>query len=229
MRSKRMTKFAAVALSVTLILGSCLTVSASGYNGSGYSGSGYSGSSGGSKGGSSSSSKEDYVGTVKLSDGTVISTSVAGIYKSSYFKGMAVTAPASTVNAMMGVKGGESARITMTDSQCGEKAKAVLNKALNDTGAKLISTLDIYGSIVAKNGKVKAVDQLAGPVEFAVSIPEDMRNNVPAGYKISIIRIYGEAGVGHVDLLNNESDDASVFKFSTDKLGVFAFVYIKNV
>lgn len=231
MKRKKVTKLMAIALSVTFMAGSCICVSASGYNGSGYNGSGYSESSGDSKGSNSSANpaKEDFIGEVKLADGTVMTTAVPGIYHSKYFKGMAVTGAAATVNAAFGIKTGETARVTMADSQCGEKAKEVLNSALSSTGAKLVSVLDIYGFAVAKDGKVRTVEQPQGMVEFAVAIPAEMKNNIPAGHKLAIIRVYGENGVGHMDMLDNESNEPGVFQFSTDKFGVFAFVYIMDV
>lgn len=155
MKSNKVTKIMTIVLSVALMAGSCMCVSASGYNGSGYSE-----STGGSS--STNTAKEVFMGEVKLADGTVVTTTVRGIYHSKSFKGMAVTAPTATVNAALGVKTGETARVTMTDSQCGEKAKAVLNNALSSTGAKLTGILDIYGFAVAKDGKVRIVEQPQG-------------------------------------------------------------------
>ena len=51
----------------------------------------------------------------------------------------------------------------------------------------------------------------------------------PAGYQLAVIRVYGEDGIGKADLLKDMDSDPATVTFSSDKFGVYAFVYIKNV
>lgn len=180
-------------------------------------------------GSSSSGSGESNVSrnTVKRADGTVLQSTVAGRYTSKNFAGTSVSSAKANVNAALGVKDGESAWISISDSTCGEKAMKTVTDVSDSMGAKVAGVLDIYGSKITKSGKRVDVNHPASGVEYTVGIPASMKT--PAGYQLAVLRVYGDKGVGKTDLLKDMDNDPGTVTFSSDKFGVFAFVYIKNL
>ncbi len=249
MKKQNIKKVASLALALVMTAGSTLCVGAAG---SGYGGSGYSS-------GSSKSSKEqttvtvsnsetpnagneDFSGTetasagssgtvvsntVKKADGSVLQTTVAGRYTSKKFAGTAVTSAKANVNAALGVKDGEKAWISISDSTCGEKAMKTVTEVSESMGAKVAGILDIYGSKITTSGKREDITHPESAVSYTVGVPVSMK--APAGYQIAVLRVYGDHGVGKADLLKDMDNDPNTVTFSSDKFGVFAFVYIKNV
>lgn len=238
----------ALVLSLTVILGSNLCVSAAG---SGY-GSGYSKPSSSSSkeeekteqemnsgqqtagsentGSGSSSSAPVSVAprnVVKRADGKVLQTTVTGRYTSKKFAGTAVTSAKASVNAALGVQSGETAWISVSDSTCGEKAMKTVTDVSESMGARVAGILDIYGSKITKSGKRVDVDQPTAAVEYTIGVPASMK--APAGYQLAVLRVYGENGVGRADLLKDMDSDPNTVTFASDKFGVFAFVFVKNL
>lgn len=237
----------ALVLSLTVILGSNLCVSAAG---SGY-GSGYSKpssssskeeekteqetnsgqqSAGSESTGSGSSSAPVSIAprnVVKRADGKVLQTTVAGRYTSKKFAGTAVTSAKVSVNAALGVQSGETAWISVSDSTCGEKAMKTVTDISGSMGAKVAGILDIYGSKITKSGKKVDVDQPTAAVEYTIGVPASMK--APAGYQLAVLRVYGEDRVGKADLLKDMDSDPNTVTFASDKFGVFAFVFVKNL
>lgn len=132
-----------------------------------------------------------------------------------------------TVNAALGVQNGESAWISISDSTCGEKAMKTLTDVSSNMGAKVAGVLDIYGSKITKSGKRVDVGQPTTAVEYTIGVPAAMK--APAGYQLAVLRVYGEDGVGKADLLKDMDNDPNTVTFSSDKFGVFAFVYVKSL
>ncbi len=238
----------ALILSLTVILGSNLCVSAAG---SGY-GSGYSKPSSSSSKEEEKTEQETYSGqqtagsentgsgssssapvsvaprnVVKRADGKVLQTTVTGRYTSKKFAGTAVTSAKASVNAALGVQSGETAWISVSDSTCGEKAMKTVTDVSDSMGARVAGILDIYGSKITKSGKRVDVDQPTAAVEYTIGIPASMK--APAGYQLAVLRVYGENGVGKADLLKDMDSDPNTVTFASDKFGVFAFVFVKNL
>lgn len=236
-------KMMALVLSLTVIMSSSLCVNAAGSGyGSGYSKSSSSKSSskqttvvnqesgsgnGASASVSSSSESSAPRNVVKKADGTVLRSTVAGRYTSKKFAGTSVSSAKATVNAALGVQNGETAWVSISDSTCGEKAMKTLTDVSSNMGAKVAGVLDIYGSKITKSGKRAAVDQPTAAVEYTIGIPTAMK--APVGYQLAVLRVYGEDGIGKADLLKDMDNDPNTVTFSSDKFGVFAFVYVKSL
>lgn len=238
MKSKTLKKMASLTLALTVVAGSTLSVGAAG---SGYGGSGYSmettvSSTGGAtesdSGYSVSESTESTASTVvkntvKKADGTVLQTTVAGRYTSKKFDGSAVLSAKANVNAALGVQNGESAWISISDSLCGAKAMQTVTDVSKSMGATVAGILDIYGSKITAAGKKVDITHPTSAIQYTVGIPSTMK--APAGYQIAVLRVYGDNGVGRADLLVDMDSDPNTVTISSDKFGVFAFVYIKNL
>lgn len=245
MKRKCLSKLMAGALAVTIMTSSALSVEAagSGYSGSGYvntpvsavsdiettvvtNGGGDAASDAGTSG--SSGSESNVVRNIVLrSDGTVLQTTVAGRYTSKKFAGTAVSSARANVDAALGVQKGEKAWVSISDSTCGQKAMKTVTDVAESMGAKTAGILDIYGAKITAAGKRVDVTHPAAEVQYTVGIPASMK--APAGYQLAVIRVYGEDGIGKADLLKDMDSDPATVTFSSDKFGVYAFVYIKNV
>lgn len=189
----------------------------------------FSGNGSSDSGSSSSGSSENNISRniVKRADGTVLQSTVAGRYTSKNFAGTSVSSVKASVNAALGVKNGETAWVSISDSTCGEKAMKTVTEVSESMGAKVAGILDIYGSKITKSGKRVDVNQPEAGIEYTVGIPASMK--APAGYQLAILRVYGDKGVGKADLLKDMDNDPNTVTFSSDKFGVFAFVYIRNL
>lgn len=231
---RKLKRMAALALSLTVIAGSGMCVGATG---SGYSGSGYSSNStkeavaeaGSSDSGSSSASSGGNVvrNAVTRADGTVLRSTVAGRYISKTFAGTAVASAKVTVNAALGLQNGETAWISISDSSCGEKAMKTVNEVSESMGARVAGIIDIYGAKITSSGKRVDINQPNAAIEYTIGIPSSMK--VPAGYQLAVLRVYGDNGVGRADLLKDMDNDPNTVTVSSDKFGVYAFVFVKNL
>lgn len=249
MKIKNIKKMMALSLSLAVMAGSSLCVGAagSGYGGSGYGGSGYSSSNNNT--GSEEEKKEEtiYVETaesnsenynssvssnvvknvVTKADGTVLRSTVAGRYIAKNFAGTAVLSAKANVNAALGVKNGETAWISISDSTCGEKAMKTVNEVSESMGAKVAGIIDIYGAKITSSGKRVDIIHPGAEIEYTIGIPSSMK--APVGYQLAVLRVYGDNGVGKADLLKDMDNDPNTVTISSDKFGVFAFVYVKNL
>lgn len=237
----------ALSLSLAVMAGSSLSVGAagSGYGGSGYGGSGYSGIEHESENVGTSNSKEvtyessensnDSVSSssavvknvVTKADGTTLQSTVAGRYTAKKFNGTAVLSTKANVNAALGVKNGETAWISISDSSCGEKAMKTVNEVSESMGAKVAGIIDIYGAKITSSGKRVDITHPEAEIQYTIGIPFSMK--APEGYQLAVLRVYGDNGVGKADLLKDMDSDPNTVTVSSDKFGVFAFVYVKNL
>lgn len=195
-----------------------------GSNGSGSTGSGSSSSesTGGSSGGSSSSSttvEEVKTPVVTLADGTVLTSTIAGNDKSTVVNGIAVASPVANVNAALGVAAGETAYVTVADSNYGPLAQASMKDAVAAFGGELEAVLDINMGKMTKDGKFNVVLNAANLVEFRLA----PKGTLQPGKEWAIVRV--QAG-GAVAVLPNWSSDASTIQFFTDGSGVFGLTQV---
>lgn len=233
MKKQRMKKWASLVLALTMIVGSTLCVEAAG---SGYNEpakkeeaqqSGETSTNEATGATTAAAPSQTVQNVVKKGDGTVLKSTVSGSYTSKKFAGTAVTSVKANVNAALGVKSGEKAMISIGDSACGAKAMKTVTEVSSSMGAKVAGILDIYGSKITASGKRENIAHPASEVSYTVGVPTSMK--APAGYQIAVLRVYGDNGVGKADLLKDMDNDPNTVTFSSDKFGVFAFVYIKNV
>ena len=158
-------KILAATLAATMVMASALTVCAS------------STKSGGS------GSSESYVpqteaekatvavnATVKVG-GVEVKTSVAGVYAAKKVQGVAVKTDLATVKANLGLKAGQTPKITVydTDPKKSEKAMASVNAAAEAAGASVVATLNVDLGAVEKGKWVTLTD---GSVAMGVGLPK---------------------------------------------------------
>lgn len=248
MKSKNLKKLIALSLSLAFMTGSSLCVGATG---SGYSGSGYSGSNSnnpvvtetaettnqtvvvsessnsGSDNSNSSTSSNVVKNVVTKADGTILRSTVSGRYTTKKFAGTAVLSAKADVNAALGVQNGETAWISISDSTCGKKAMKTVTEVSESMGAKVAGILDIYGSKITSSGKRVDISHPGAAIQYTIGIPSSIK--APEGYQLAVLRVYGDNGVGKADLLKDMDNDPNTVTISSDKFGVFAFVYVKNL
>lgn len=157
---------------------------------------------------------------VKLSTGETLTSSVPvyGTVKS--VPGVIVSAPKDVVNSAFKLEEGQTAKISINDSNYGPAAQQSIKDAAAALGTEVGPVLDITGGIVAKNGKLTSVGKLEKLVNFTVAVPAGF---LKAGYELAVIRV--EAG-GAVSVLPNWSQDPSKLSFYTDAFGVFALTQV---
>lgn len=183
-----------------------------------------SGSSGSSKSSSSSSSSGSAAAAVTAgkavttADGKVLTSTVKGTFNTKAVEGVVVTTPASIMNSVLKVEAGESAFLKLTDSNCGEKAKASVNAAAKAIGGEVGPMLDINIGKLGKQGKFTNVSEVKSFVNFVVTPPKNFV--VKPGNEMAVICV--QPG-GKTTILPNWSSDTKSVSFFTKGFGVFAF------
>ena len=158
----KMKKILAATLAATMVMATALTASAAATQSSG--------------GGSSvpktyaEKATQEANATVKVG-GVEVRTSVAGVYAAKKVQGVAVKTDLATVKASLGLKVGQTPKITVydTDPKKSDKAMECVNAAAEAAGLDVVATLNVDLGAVEKGKWVTLTD---GSVAMAVGLPK---------------------------------------------------------
>ena len=162
---RRMKKVLAATLAATMVMASALTVCAT------------------TQASGSGSSSETYVpqtyaekATVEVNAkvkvaGVEVKTSVAGVYAATKVQGVVIKTELANVKASLGLKAGQTPKITVydTDVKKSEKAMASVNAAAEALGADVVAALNVDLGAVEKGKWVTLAD---GSVAMGVGLPK---------------------------------------------------------
>ena len=152
-------KILAATLAATMVMATALTASAAATQ-----------SSGGAKTYAEKATQEANA-TVKVG-GVEVRTSVAGVYAAKKVQGVAVKTDLATVKASLGLKVGQTPKITVydTDPKKSDKAMECVNAAAEAAGLDVVATLNVDLGAVEKGKWIALTD---GSVAMAVGLPKE--------------------------------------------------------
>lgn len=103
--------------------------------------------------------------------GVEVKTTVSGVYAAQKVQGVAVKTDLATIKANLGLKAGQTPKVTIydTDPKKSDKAMACVNAAAEAAGLDVVATLNIDLGAVSKGKWVTLTD---GSVAMAVGLPK---------------------------------------------------------
>ena len=103
--------------------------------------------------------------------GVEVRTTVSGVYAAQKVQGVAVKTDLATIKANLGLKAGQTPKVTIydTDPKKSDKAMACVNAAAEAAGLDVVATLNIDLGAVSKGKWVTLTD---GSVAMAVGLPK---------------------------------------------------------
>ncbi len=103
--------------------------------------------------------------------GVEVKTTVSGVYAAQKVQGVAVKTDLATIKANLGLKAGQTPKVTIydTDPKKSDKAMACVNVAAEAAGLDVVATLNIDLGAVSKGKWVTLTD---GSVAMAVGLPK---------------------------------------------------------
>lgn len=222
----------AAALCIPVLLANPMTVQASV--------SGNTPSTGSSSGGSDSSSEASTPsgtantgfanGAVSLAihntvivGGKSVKSTVGGVFIATAVNGVAITSPAASVNAAIGLSqadtdAGTNAKFYICNS-ADKEMKAALQSAASAAGKTTGAYLNVDLYTITKKGTVTAIRNAAEPVTMTFGLPGHIAN---ANSPVSVICIDTD---GKTVVMEDTDTDPKTLTINTNVFGVYAIVY----
>jgi len=163
--------------------------------------------------------------TVTDSDGKQIVTTIPAGNSSSQVQSVAIITPKTEVNLFAGLTGkqmeeGQYVAMLVSDSQCGENARNVINNAAMSVKANVATILEIDLGIFLQSGEqIGKVTDLNQAIQFTISTPSDISN--PEKYDFAMVHLHD----GAVNILPDLDKNPATITVETDGFSVYAVVY----